>query len=57
MVATGLSERVTQADGERVTLTERVRLTETVGVARILDAAGVTERVMLTETVRVLLPE
>ena len=57
MVAIGLSERVTQVVGERVTVTERVRLTETVCVARALDAAGVLERVILTEFVRVPLPE
>jgi len=57
VVAIGLNELVIQVDGERVTVTERVRLTETVGVARALDATGVIECVMLTETVRVPLPE
>ena len=57
MVATGLSVLVTQVVGERVTVTERVRLTETVGVGALLVTTGVAERVMLRETVRVPLPE
>lgn len=38
-------------DIDTVRVTERVRDTDTVGVGRLLDAAGVVERVMVTDRV------
>ena len=43
---------VPQPETDIVRLTERVSDTDTVGVAGLLDAAGVAERVIVTDRVR-----
>ena len=52
VVGIPVTETVAHGEGDLVIVTERVRDTDTVGVALLLDAAGVVERVMVTERVR-----
>ena len=52
VVGMPVTERVAHGEGDLVIVTERVKDTDTVGVGRLLDAAGVVERVMVTDRVR-----
>jgi len=52
VVGRAVTVPVLDTDIDTVRVTERVRDTDTVGVGRLLDAAGVLERVMVTDRVR-----
>ena len=51
MVAIGVSDRVTHVDGERVTVTERVRETDTVRVKGLVLGMALRVTVIEVDTV------